>query len=147
MCRLRDGRSGNSRQSSSENEPKSCEPRPWSSTDSDSSHRNLKPAITKASSFSGISLLIRGDSSASSKSTSRLSKTGTHSHGKPTSSPERYCARMTNSKPYRRTPLAARLPAGYLTHTRTFLYSYISEDLRFSSILEVFYISFCMLLW
>ncbi|XP_072527240.1 R3H domain-containing protein 1 isoform X4 [Salminus brasiliensis] len=76
IFRLRDGRSGNSRQSSSENEPKSCEPRPWSSTDSDSSHRNLKPAITKASSFSGISLLIRGDSSASSKSTSRLSKTG-----------------------------------------------------------------------
>uniref|UniRef100_A0A3B4DZ40 R3H domain containing 1 n=1 Tax=Pygocentrus nattereri TaxID=42514 RepID=A0A3B4DZ40_PYGNA len=76
IFRLRDGRLGNSRQSSSENEPKSCEPRPWSSTDSDSSHRNLKPAITKASSFSGISLLIRGDSSASSKSTSRLSKTG-----------------------------------------------------------------------
>uniref|UniRef100_A0A8B9LMI8 R3H domain containing 1 n=1 Tax=Astyanax mexicanus TaxID=7994 RepID=A0A8B9LMI8_ASTMX len=76
IFRLRDGRSGNSRQSSSENEPKSCEPRPWSSTDSDSSHRNLKPAITKASSFSGISLLIRRDSSASSKSTSRLSKTG-----------------------------------------------------------------------
>ncbi|XP_072527239.1 R3H domain-containing protein 1 isoform X3 [Salminus brasiliensis] len=79
IFRLRDGRSGNSRQSSSENEPKSCEPRPWSSTDSDSSHRNLKPAITKASSFSGISLLIRGDSSASSKSTSRLSKTGSDS--------------------------------------------------------------------
>uniref|UniRef100_A0AAR2IKQ9 R3H domain containing 1 n=1 Tax=Pygocentrus nattereri TaxID=42514 RepID=A0AAR2IKQ9_PYGNA len=79
IFRLRDGRLGNSRQSSSENEPKSCEPRPWSSTDSDSSHRNLKPAITKASSFSGISLLIRGDSSASSKSTSRLSKTGSDS--------------------------------------------------------------------
>ncbi|XP_066511798.1 R3H domain-containing protein 1-like isoform X2 [Hoplias malabaricus] len=79
VFRLRDGRSGNSRQSSSENELKSCEPRPWSSTDSDSSHRNLKPAITKASSFSGISLLIRGDSSASSKSTSRLSKTGSDS--------------------------------------------------------------------
>uniref|UniRef100_A0A8B9LKZ2 R3H domain containing 1 n=1 Tax=Astyanax mexicanus TaxID=7994 RepID=A0A8B9LKZ2_ASTMX len=79
IFRLRDGRSGNSRQSSSENEPKSCEPRPWSSTDSDSSHRNLKPAITKASSFSGISLLIRRDSSASSKSTSRLSKTGSDS--------------------------------------------------------------------
>uniref|UniRef100_A0AAY4CHU2 R3H domain containing 1 n=1 Tax=Denticeps clupeoides TaxID=299321 RepID=A0AAY4CHU2_9TELE len=65
-----------SRQSSSENEPKYCEPRPWSSTDSDSSNRNLKPAMTKASSFSGISVLIRGDSSSSSKGTGRLSKTG-----------------------------------------------------------------------
>ncbi|XP_061082055.1 R3H domain-containing protein 1 isoform X9 [Conger conger] len=74
--RLKDGRSTNSRQSSSENEPKYSEPRPWSSTDSDSSNRNLKPAMTKASSFSGISVLIRGDSSASSKSTGRLSKTG-----------------------------------------------------------------------
>ncbi|XP_031414904.1 R3H domain-containing protein 1 isoform X2 [Clupea harengus] len=82
IFRLRDGRSANSRQSSSENEPKYGEPRPWSSTDSDSSHRNLKPAMTKASSFSGISgisgisVLIRGDSSGSSKSTGRLSKTG-----------------------------------------------------------------------
>uniref|UniRef100_A0A8B9KDA0 R3H domain-containing protein n=1 Tax=Astyanax mexicanus TaxID=7994 RepID=A0A8B9KDA0_ASTMX len=66
----------NSRQSSSENEPKYSEPRPWSSTDSDSSNRNLKPAMTKASSFSGISVLIRGDSSSSSKSVGRLSKTG-----------------------------------------------------------------------
>uniref|UniRef100_A0A673LSL5 R3H domain-containing protein 1-like n=1 Tax=Sinocyclocheilus rhinocerous TaxID=307959 RepID=A0A673LSL5_9TELE len=64
-----------SRQSSSENELKYSDPRPWSSTDSDSSHRNLKPAMTKASSFSGISLLIRGDSTASSKSTGKLSKT------------------------------------------------------------------------
>ncbi|XP_061082049.1 R3H domain-containing protein 1 isoform X3 [Conger conger] len=77
--RLKDGRSTNSRQSSSENEPKYSEPRPWSSTDSDSSNRNLKPAMTKASSFSGISVLIRGDSSASSKSTGRLSKTGSES--------------------------------------------------------------------
>lgn len=73
--RLRDGRSGNSRQSSSENELKYSDPRPWSSTDSDSSHRNLKPAMTKANSFSGISLLIRGDSTASSKSMGKLSKT------------------------------------------------------------------------
>ncbi|XP_066409686.1 R3H domain-containing protein 1 isoform X7 [Molothrus aeneus] len=65
------GRSANSHQSSTETEP-----RPWSSTDSDSSLRNLKPAVTKASSFSGISVLSRGDSSASSKSTGRLSKTG-----------------------------------------------------------------------
>ncbi|XP_071291502.1 R3H domain-containing protein 1 isoform X3 [Agelaius tricolor] len=68
------GRSANSHQSSTETEP-----RPWSSTDSDSSLRNLKPAVTKASSFSGISVLSRGDSSASSKSTGRLSKTGSES--------------------------------------------------------------------
>ncbi|XP_062434264.1 R3H domain-containing protein 1 isoform X7 [Rhea pennata] len=70
------GRSTNSHQSSTENELKYCEPRPWSSTDSDSSIRSLKPAVTKASSFSGISVLTRGDSSGSSKSTGRLSKTG-----------------------------------------------------------------------
>ncbi|XP_059503410.1 R3H domain-containing protein 1-like isoform X13 [Stegostoma tigrinum] len=70
------GRSSNSRQSSTENELKWSEPRPWSSTDSDSSNRNLKPAMTKASSFSGISVLARGDSSGSSKSTGRLSKAG-----------------------------------------------------------------------
>ncbi|KAM6258948.1 R3H domain-containing protein 1 isoform 8-T9 [Spheniscus humboldti] len=73
------GRSANSHQSSTENELKYCEPRPWSSTDSDSSIRNLKPAVTKASSFSGISVLTRGDSSGSSKSTGRLSKTGSES--------------------------------------------------------------------
>ncbi|KAM9485812.1 R3H domain-containing protein 1-like isoform 20-T23 [Salvelinus alpinus] len=76
IFRLKDGRSANSCQSSSENEPKNAEPRPWSSTDSDSSNRNLRPAMTKASSFSGISVLIRGDSSGSSKSMGRLSKTG-----------------------------------------------------------------------
>ncbi|XP_021092667.1 R3H domain-containing protein 1 isoform X5 [Heterocephalus glaber] len=70
------GRSTNSHQSSTENELKYSEPRPWSSTDSDSSLRNLKPAVTKASSFSGISVLMRGDSSGSSKSIGRLSKTG-----------------------------------------------------------------------
>ncbi|NXN83817.1 R3HD1 protein, partial [Bombycilla garrulus] len=68
------GRSANSHQSSTETEP-----RPWSSTDSDSSLRNLKPAVTKASSFSGISVLSRGDSSGSSKSTGFLSKTGSES--------------------------------------------------------------------
>ncbi|NXS25786.1 R3HD1 protein, partial [Pomatostomus ruficeps] len=73
------GRSTNSHQSSTETELKYCEPRPWSSTDSDSSLRNLKPAVTKASSFSGISVLSRGDSSGSSKSTGRLSKTGSES--------------------------------------------------------------------
>ncbi|KAL0963920.1 hypothetical protein UPYG_G00315360 [Umbra pygmaea] len=81
IFRLKDDRTANSRQSSSENEPKYCDPRPWSSTDSDSSNRNLKPAMTKASSFSGISVLIRGDSSGSSKSMGRLSKTGSESSG------------------------------------------------------------------
>ncbi|XP_069880039.1 R3H domain-containing protein 1 isoform X5 [Dipodomys merriami] len=75
------GRSTNSHQSSTENELKYSEPRPWSSTDSDSSLRNLKPAVTKASSFSGISVLTRGDSSGSSKSIGRLSKTGSESSG------------------------------------------------------------------
>ncbi|TRY91998.1 hypothetical protein DNTS_013798 [Danionella cerebrum] len=79
IFRLRDGRSGNSHQSSSETEQKYSEPRPWSSTDSDSSHRNLKPSMTKANSFSGISLLIRGDSTTSSKSTGKLSKTSSDS--------------------------------------------------------------------
>nr|XP_020734923.1 R3H domain-containing protein 1 isoform X8 [Odocoileus virginianus texanus] len=70
------GRSTNSHQSSTENDLKCSEPRPWSSTDSDSSLRSFKPAVTKASSFSGISVLTRGDSSGSSKSIGRLSKTG-----------------------------------------------------------------------
>ncbi|XP_066431245.1 R3H domain-containing protein 1 isoform X1 [Eleutherodactylus coqui] len=73
------GRSGNSLFSSTETDVKYNEPRPWSSTDSDSSIRNLKPAVTKASSFSGISVLTRGDSSGSNKSTGRLSKTGSES--------------------------------------------------------------------
>ncbi|XP_030066568.1 R3H domain-containing protein 1 isoform X2 [Microcaecilia unicolor] len=73
------GRSGNSHHSSTENDLKYSEPRPWSSTDSDSSIRNLKPAVTKASSFSGISVLTRGDSSGSSKSTGRFSTTGSES--------------------------------------------------------------------
>ncbi|KAK2856897.1 hypothetical protein Q5P01_005632 [Channa striata] len=85
MFRLRASRSGASRQSSSETEtlPRHGEPRPWSSTDSSDSSNRLapRPAITKASSFSGISPgLIRGDSTASSsKSTGRLSKTGSES--------------------------------------------------------------------
>ncbi|XP_078099754.1 R3H domain-containing protein 1-like isoform X9 [Sander vitreus] len=84
MFRLRAGRSGASRQSSSETEtmPRHSEPRPWSSTDSSDSSNRLapRPPITKASSFSGISPgLVRGDSTASSKSTGRLSKTGSES--------------------------------------------------------------------
>ncbi|XP_061470626.1 R3H domain-containing protein 2 isoform X7 [Rhineura floridana] len=60
----RDGlsRASGSRQSSTESDMKSLEPRPWSSTDSDGSARNLRPPVTKASSFSGISILTRGDS-------------------------------------------------------------------------------------
>ncbi|KAM9115635.1 R3H domain-containing protein 2 isoform 3-T5 [Pangshura tecta] len=61
-------RASGSRQSSTESELKSLEPRPWSSTDSDSSIRNLRPPVTKASSFSGISILTRGDSIGSSAS-------------------------------------------------------------------------------
>ncbi|XP_040049710.2 R3H domain-containing protein 1 isoform X5 [Gasterosteus aculeatus] len=84
MFRLRAGRSGASRQSSSETDtlPRHGESRPWSSTDSSDSSNRLapRPAITKASSFSGISPgLLRGDSTASSKSTGRLSKTGSES--------------------------------------------------------------------
>ncbi|RMB90408.1 hypothetical protein DUI87_33294 [Hirundo rustica rustica] len=65
----RDGlsRASGSRQSSTESDVKSLEPRPWSSTDSDGSIRNLRPPVTKASSFSGISILTRGDSVGSSK--------------------------------------------------------------------------------
>uniref|UniRef100_A0A8C9TRV1 R3H domain containing 2 n=1 Tax=Scleropages formosus TaxID=113540 RepID=A0A8C9TRV1_SCLFO len=55
-------RASSSRQSSTDSEMKSLEPRPWSSTDSDSSNRTLRPPVTKASSFSGISILTRGDS-------------------------------------------------------------------------------------
>ncbi|XP_073793507.1 R3H domain-containing protein 1 isoform X14 [Danio rerio] len=97
IFRLRDGRSGNSRQSSSENEQKYSDPRPWSSTDSDSSHRNLKPAMTKANSFSGISLLIRGDSTASSKSTGKLSKTS-QPFVNPDGSPVVYNPAMTSQQ-------------------------------------------------
>uniref|UniRef100_A0A8C9FY92 R3H domain containing 2 n=1 Tax=Pavo cristatus TaxID=9049 RepID=A0A8C9FY92_PAVCR len=76
----RDGlsRASGSRQSSTESEMKSLEPRPWSSTDSDGSIRSLRPPVTKASSFSGISILTRGDSIGSSKGStaSRASRAG-----------------------------------------------------------------------
>uniref|UniRef100_A0A672FDN1 R3H domain containing 1 n=1 Tax=Salarias fasciatus TaxID=181472 RepID=A0A672FDN1_SALFA len=91
MFRLRSGRSGASRHSSSETDSVTAaavtaaggrgfgEPRPWSSTDSSDScqqppHRPPRPAFTKARSFSG---LARGDSTASSAG--RLSKTGSES--------------------------------------------------------------------
>nr|XP_033786228.1 cAMP-regulated phosphoprotein 21 isoform X3 [Geotrypetes seraphini] len=70
------GKASGSRQSSTENELKWTDPRPWSSTDSDSSGRNLKPSITKTASFGGITVLTRGDSSASNRSTGKLSKAG-----------------------------------------------------------------------
>ncbi|XP_032060719.1 R3H domain-containing protein 2 isoform X2 [Aythya fuligula] len=71
-------RASGSRQSSTESEIKSLEPRPWSSTDSDGSIRNLRPPVTKASSFSGISILTRGDSIGSTKGStaSRTSRAG-----------------------------------------------------------------------
>ncbi|XP_069086889.1 R3H domain-containing protein 2 isoform X1 [Pleurodeles waltl] len=67
----RDGliRASSSRQSSTDSEMKSLEPRPWSSTDSDGSIRSMRPPVTKASSFSGISILTRGDSIGSVKGT------------------------------------------------------------------------------
>ncbi|XP_019063799.1 cAMP-regulated phosphoprotein 21 isoform X7 [Fukomys damarensis] len=71
------GRTSGSRQSSSENELKwSDHQRAWSSTDSDSSHRNLKPTMTKTASFGGITVLTRGDSTSSTRSAGKLSKTG-----------------------------------------------------------------------
>uniref|UniRef100_A0A8C8HD26 R3H domain containing 2 n=1 Tax=Oncorhynchus tshawytscha TaxID=74940 RepID=A0A8C8HD26_ONCTS len=72
-------RASSSRQSSTDSDMKCLEPRPWSSTDSDSSNRTLRPPVTKASSFSGISILTRGDSLGSNKSpqgSCRGSRTG-----------------------------------------------------------------------
>ncbi|XP_037702952.1 cAMP-regulated phosphoprotein 21 isoform X9 [Choloepus didactylus] len=74
------GRTSGSRQSSSENELKwSDHQRAWSSTDSDSSNRNLKPTMTKTASFGGITVLTRGDSTSSTRSTGNLSKAGSES--------------------------------------------------------------------
>lgn len=117
IFRLKDDRSVNSRQSSSENEAKYSEPRPWSSTDSDSSNRNLKPAMTKASSFSGIPVLIRGDSSSSSKSVGRLSKTG-QPFLNPDSSAVLYNPSMT-SQASRCQSSVAPPPAGHQQHQPT----------------------------
>uniref|UniRef100_W5MBD9 cAMP regulated phosphoprotein 21 n=1 Tax=Lepisosteus oculatus TaxID=7918 RepID=W5MBD9_LEPOC len=73
------GKASGSRQSSTETDMKWNDQRPWSSTDSDSSNRNLKPTVTKTASIGGITVLTRGDSSASSRSTGKLSKTGSES--------------------------------------------------------------------
>nr|XP_055072617.1 R3H domain-containing protein 2-like isoform X7 [Misgurnus anguillicaudatus] len=109
IFRLRDSRSGNSRQSSSETEMKYSDPRPWSSTDSDSSHRNLKPSMTKANSFSGISLLIRGDSTASSKSAGKLSKTS-QPYINPDGSPVIYNPAMTSQQGRGQQPMTLHPP-------------------------------------
>uniref|UniRef100_A0A8C5U5Z4 SUZ domain-containing protein n=1 Tax=Malurus cyaneus samueli TaxID=2593467 RepID=A0A8C5U5Z4_9PASS len=96
----RDGlsRASGSRQSSTESEIKSLEPRPWSSTDSDGSIRNLRPPVTKASSFSGISILTRGDSIGSSKGStaSRTSRAGMVLPGAPET-----CSQSPSSQPNR----------------------------------------------
>ncbi|XP_064203217.1 cAMP-regulated phosphoprotein 21 isoform X1 [Anguilla rostrata] len=73
------GRASGSRQSSTEMDSRWSDPRPWSSTDSDSSSRNYKPAVTKTASIGGITVLTRGDSSSSGRGTGKLSKTGSES--------------------------------------------------------------------
>uniref|UniRef100_UPI00398ED079 cAMP-regulated phosphoprotein 21-like isoform X6 n=1 Tax=Pristiophorus japonicus TaxID=55135 RepID=UPI00398ED079 len=70
------GKTSGSRQSSTETDVKWTDQRPWSSTDSDSSNRNLKPPVTKTASIGGITVLTRGDSTNSSRSTGKLSKAG-----------------------------------------------------------------------
>ncbi|XP_007500755.2 cAMP-regulated phosphoprotein 21 isoform X3 [Monodelphis domestica] len=74
------GKAPGSRQSSTDTELRwpECQ-RPWSSTDSDSSSRSLRPAITKTASFGGITVLSRADSAASSRSAGKLSKAGSES--------------------------------------------------------------------
>ncbi|KAM9493231.1 R3H domain-containing protein 1 isoform 8-T11 [Clarias gariepinus] len=98
------------RDSSSENEPRSLDPRPWSSTDSDSSHRNGRPAITKASSFSSISVLIRRDSTASSRSTGRLSKTAGQPFSNPDGSAVVYNHALTSQQGRGQQPMAPPPP-------------------------------------
>ncbi|XP_065790883.1 R3H domain-containing protein 2 isoform X7 [Muntiacus reevesi] len=90
-------RTSGSRQSSTDSELKSLEPRPWSSTDSDGSVRSMRPPVTKASSFSGISILTRGDSIGSSKggSAGRTSRPGMA-----LGAPE-VCSQVTSSQPVR----------------------------------------------
>ncbi|XP_026116264.1 R3H domain-containing protein 2-like isoform X1 [Carassius auratus] len=113
-------RASSSRQSSTDSEMKSLEPRPWSSTDSDSSSRTLRPPVTKASSFSGISILTRGDSLGSG----RGSRTGlptvspdvcTPSHPHQQSRGLLPCPPQTPSQPAN-PPL---LPTPTHTHTHT----------------------------
>uniref|UniRef100_A0A3B3DR11 R3H domain containing 2 n=1 Tax=Oryzias melastigma TaxID=30732 RepID=A0A3B3DR11_ORYME len=91
-------RASSSRQSSTDSDMKCLEPRPWSSTDSDSSNRTLRPPVTKASSFSGISILTRGDSLGSSKGSQGSCK-GSRS-GLPLVSPD-LCPSASVSQPSR----------------------------------------------
>ncbi|XP_040196876.1 R3H domain-containing protein 2 isoform X12 [Rana temporaria] len=86
-------RGSGSRQSSTESELKSLDPRPWSSTDSDGSCRNMRPPVTKASSFSGISILTRGDSIGSNKNAAN--RTGRP--GLPIGTPE-VCSQAASSQ-------------------------------------------------
>ncbi|XP_074082419.1 R3H domain-containing protein 2 isoform X8 [Macrotis lagotis] len=90
-------RTSSSRQSSTDSEIKSLEPRPWSSTDSDGSVRSVRPPVTKASSFSGISILTRGDSIGSNKggSAGRISRPGLA-----LGAPE-VCSQVASSQPVR----------------------------------------------
>ncbi|XP_062035636.1 cAMP-regulated phosphoprotein 21 isoform X14 [Lepus europaeus] len=103
------GRTSGSRQSSSENELKwSDHQRAWSSTDSDSSNRNLKPAMTKTASFGGITVLTRGDSMSSNRSTGKLSKAGSESSSSAGSSG----SLSRTHPPLQSTPLVSGVAAG-----------------------------------
>ncbi|XP_027441949.1 cAMP-regulated phosphoprotein 21 isoform X5 [Callorhinus ursinus] len=104
------GRTSGSRQSSSENELKwSDHQRAWSSTDSDSSNRNLKPTMTKTASFGGITVLTRGDSTSSTRSTGKLSKAGSSESNSSTGSSG---SLPRTHAPLQGTPLAAGVAAG-----------------------------------
>ncbi|XP_062035591.1 cAMP-regulated phosphoprotein 21 isoform X9 [Lepus europaeus] len=104
------GRTSGSRQSSSENELKwSDHQRAWSSTDSDSSNRNLKPAMTKTASFGGITVLTRGDSMSSNRSTGKLSKAGS---SESSSSAGSSGSLSRTHPPLQSTPLVSGVAAG-----------------------------------
>ncbi|XP_077929988.1 cAMP-regulated phosphoprotein 21 isoform X13 [Halichoerus grypus] len=104
------GRTSGSRQSSSENELKwSDHQRAWSSTDSDSSNRNLKPAMTKTASFGGITVLTRGDSTSSTRSTGKLSKAGSQPFVNPDGTPAIYNP-PTSQQPLRGSMMAQSQP-------------------------------------
>ncbi|XP_044772033.1 cAMP-regulated phosphoprotein 21 isoform X14 [Neomonachus schauinslandi] len=104
------GRTSGSRQSSSENELKWPDhQRAWSSTDSDSSNRNLKPAVTKTASFGGITVLTRGDSTSSTRSTGKLSKAGSSESNSSTGSSG---SLPRTHAPLQGAPLATGVAAG-----------------------------------
>ncbi|KAM5280366.1 cAMP-regulated phosphoprotein 21 isoform 2-T2 [Ctenodactylus gundi] len=104
------GRTSGSRQSSSENELKWADhQRAWSSTDSDSSNRNLKPTMTKTASFGGITVLTRGDSTSSTRSAGKLSKTGS---SESSSSAGSSGSLPRTHPPLQSTPLVSGMAAG-----------------------------------